>query len=344
MTVPGPSTRRAFAAAELAALLVIAAVVACVLLVAGDRARRAARLGEDTANLRQIGSATHAFGADKADLFWTFSWKKGESKSAYPDLNNAVSDLQAAANQAVDILRRVAGREDMPKIFNWVPHLGYSQLVLQDYLFEQGGLPSRTFISAADKNRLLWAGDPKGFDQNKFGPKQPFAGPENKRWPYSSSYQLATSFYDKGAVGQRISQGGMAHNLFLIPPVATLGGKAIADTAFPSHKVLLHDSFAWHFTRFGPKAAAPYCTLPEARLPMLFVDGGVRVMAAPASNKGWQPNTPGSANPSSIIYQPQTWEEPTPSGQPSQGTIGAYRWTRNYLAGRDFGGPEIGPP
>ena len=56
-------------------------------------------------------------------------------------------------------------------------------------------------------------------------------------------------------------------------------------------------------------------------------DGHAALMKTADANPGWQPNNPNSPNPTLI------------GGYP-----GAYRWTRSFLAGRDFGGPEIGPP
>ena len=339
---PGPRGR-AFALPETAALAALAAVVAAILAVCGDSARRAARLGEDQANLRQLGAVTAAFGSDNAGQLWTFTWKAGQNPSSYPDLQFSASDVEAGANQAVDILRRVAGREDIPKITSWFSHLLYSHLMLYEYLDLEGGVPSRAFISPGDANRLLWAGDPAGFDEGKFGLKQPTPSAANKRFPYSASYQLSTSFYDISAVNDRIYQSGV-HSAYITSTDTLLGGKLISATAFPSQKVLLHDPYAWHFGRYGPNNAYPFYAFKEARSPLLFVDGGVRVRATPTGNPGWLPINPSSPIPMTVSYAPATWEQPTVNGGSAQNATGYYRWTRNYIAGRDIGGPEIGPP
>ena len=338
-----PFGRSGFAVLEVVTVAALAVMVAALLLVAGDRSRRSARLGEDIADFRQIGGMTGAFAGDHTGLFWTFSWKKGDAKSKYGDLNNDPTDMTAAASQAVDILRRVAGREDIPKISNWFAHPFYSHLVLADYMQTGGGLPSRTFISSGDANRLLWAGDPQGFDQGKFGAQQPPPGSTNKRWPYSSSYEMTTAFFDKSAVGERISQAG-THATFLLPAAGDYGGKAIDATAFPSRKVLLHDGHARHFGRYGAKATQPFFSHPTARLPFLFVDASVVVHWTVRGNKGWRPNSPDSADPTAFYYEPQTWAPPTVSGGPVELVAGYMRWTRNFIAGRDFGGPEVGRP
>jgi hypothetical protein len=335
------SRDRGFAALEVVAAAGIAVVAAALVCVAGERTRRAARLGDDVEDLRRIGAMTGAFGGDRGGVFWTFGWKAGESKSIYPDLNNAATNLQAAANEAVDILRRVAGREDLPPISNWYPHLMYSHLVLEEYA--GGGLPSGLWISSADANRLAWAGDPEGFDAGEFGDDQPPPSASNKRWPYSGSYQLGTSFFDTSAPADRICQTAV-HTGFYFGTAAVAEGKAVADTAFPSQKVLLQDSHARHFGGYGPNAAPPFFAAPGARLPYLFVDGSVRVHATADGNKGWQPQNPLNTNPTVITYFPSSWEPPTVSGGSSEDFAGHARWTRGFLAGRDFGGPEAGTP
>lgn len=329
---------------EGAAIVVVAALLAALLLVMGGESRRQARLGEDIAKLRQFGAATGSYAADNADLFWSFSWKKGQSLSQYPDLNNAASDLQAGANQAVDILRRRAGREDIQPIPLWIPHWQFSYLALADHMLTP--LPDLGAVSAADERRTTWARNPKGFDAGLYppGPTSTSAPGTNngKRWPYSASFHTPTAFYDGSITPYRVSQAGV-HNLFSVPAEAQLGGRPVSECAFPSHKTHLHDSSARHF---GTRVA--YCTHDQARLSLLFVDGAVSVRAAKDSNPGWQPNSPAPGPPTQFNYQPDAWEPPTLSGTPAEPVIGRFRWTRgcpaNMLAGRDFGGPEVCPP
>ncbi len=80
----------------------------------------------------------------------------------------------------------------------------------------------------------------------------------------------------------------------------------------------------------------------EARLPILFADGSVRVKATGDSNEGWDPREPGSPLPTTYRYRGD-WEALPLSGNEEDIVIGHYRWTRAGLAGRDFGGPEIWP-
>lgn len=333
------SRRRGFTLTEIAMGLVVLAVLVAILVVAGDRTRRTAMLGEDLSNMRQIAALTGQYAADNQDLFWTFSWQGGETYgSKWPELNTAPSDLEAAANQAVVILRDSAGREDMPKIFGWYTYHMYSHLPLLQY----AGLefPNRLFVSAGDKARRLWASDPLGFDQGKFLPNQPPPTAEsNKRWPYSSSYQLATSFFDQALLqGNRVNQSGLPENQWFTPLGGDLRARTLSATKFPSLKSHLHDKFAWHF---GTTAADsllngefekgyPYFAEEHARLPILFVDGHAAVHRSGDANKGWVPTSPCPFKPTTIV-------------SPSSGKTvpGRYRWTRHFLDGADVSKPEI---
>ncbi len=333
----GPAQRlgrggRAFALVELVAALLIGVLIAAVLLPALERTRRLGRLGDDMAKLRRFGVVTAAYGVDNADVYWGFSWKKGIAYSPYPDLNNASTDLQAHANQAVHILRTRAGREDILPIPAWLSDIFYSHLVLAEY--ENRRLPDLDAVSSEDSYRLLWARDPAGFDAGIYQPSPAGGTNATKRWPYSASFQLPPAFFDGSSVGMRLAQAG-THTSYIVPN-GTLGGRPIADTAFPAHKVQLHDGGARHF---GPRTG--YCTHDEARLPLLFCDGSVSVRAAADANPGWGPNIPSSPDPTTYTYTPAPWEPPTYSGEPSEQVIGRFRWTRGGTFGRDYGGPEI---
>ncbi len=325
-------TRRGFTQIELVALVVVGGLLTALLITLGE-SRRQARLGEDMAKLRQIGAWTGHYAADNQDAYWTYSWKKGQSLSQWPDLNNATSDLQAAANQAVDILRRVAGQLDIQPIVAWIPHVLYSHLPLEDYL--KTGMPDLTFVSAADKFLYECARDPEFCQSCQMVPPPPGCGTNaGKRVPFGASFGISTAFYDGSDAANRISQGSQ-HNQYFVPN-GSLAGKPVSSVAFPSQKVHAHDGAARHF---GPRVS--HCAFPEMRLPLLFADGSVRVHASADANPGWHPNQPTAGTTTSYSYTPGVWEPPTPSGLPSElVTAGRYRWTRGFLDGRDFGGPE----
>jgi hypothetical protein len=325
---------RGFALVELGVVGVVAiAVAALLLLTAGDQ-RRLGRLGEDVGKLRHIGALTGQYAADHADRFWTFSWRKGDSLSQYPDLNNAPDDNQAAANQAVDILRRRAGREDIAPITAWSPYKIYSHLPLAEH---GGEIPDEIFISSMDGHRLKWARDPFGFDAGAYTPAPSTMGTNSgKRWPYGGSFQVSAAFFDKSTPPNRMYQGG-THNNLVVPSGAVFGGRLLAEVAHPSHKAHLSDTHGRHFG-----AAHPFATHREARLPFLFCDGSVLVRSAAEANLGWTPNTPTSGGGTSFLYSPEAWEPATFSGSGGDFVEGRFLWTRGTatesgIKGRDFG-------
>jgi len=298
----------------------VLAVVAALLAVGASDSRRRAGLGASEENLHRISRVTTSFAGDNAELYWAFSWKKGESNSQYPDLNNAVTDNEAHANQAVDILRRRAD-PNFPKQNNWIADVFYSTLVLADYLDQ--GLPSGMVVSPADGQLRGWQIDPKSAP--------------NVRLPYSSSYELPTSFYDKSNSPSRISQASN-HATFYIPGDCTLGARSSAEVSYPSQKVHVYDRYQRHFgSRVG------FCAYKEVRLPLLFADGAVDVRKTGDGNQGWQPNSPTNPQPTIYYYEPLGYEPPTLGGGPNELVYGYLRWTRQGIGGRDFGGPEVGP-
>src|SRR5690606_35072698 len=119
----------------------------------------------------------------------------------------ASTDVAAAADQAIYIIRTRTGREDIERItgMNWVPHILYSHLVLQDYLAAR--LPEPMAVCPDDIWRARWARDVPGFEQNIYEPYQPDATvPNNMRWAYSSSYQVVPAAYARGRPGNRLHQ------------------------------------------------------------------------------------------------------------------------------------------
>ncbi|MFM9996168.1 MAG: type II secretion system protein [Phycisphaerales bacterium] len=340
----GAPARAGFTLIELLVVIAIIALLIGILLPALGEARRAARVAIDLSKLKQLSTATNSYAADYQDKLFSFTWRKGYNQSDYAPLNAqaAGSDVQAAAAQAVEILRKRADRTDIEPIPNWIPHVMYSHLVLQDYLGQM--LPDRLVVSTGDQNRLLWQTDPRGFDQGLFQPAPTGAAAPGtnagRRWPYSSSFQVTTSSYDMSRVGARLQQVGNAHNTYTIPNAAqlVLGKNKLADTAYPSQKVHMHDQHARHFGK-----VQSFFGYPQARVCMSFMDNSCSVRLTADANRGWQPNNPTAMNAAtSFIYQPDVWEPPTHNGAVTEPMpYGYYRWTRGFNIGIDFRGVEI---
>jgi len=325
-----------FVLVEAAAAVLVCCLVISVLLVSATRSRRLARLGEDLAHLRQIGQLTGAYGKDNADRYWTFSWTTGPapinpSDPAAAGLTMAFSDVQAASNQFVYLLRTRGNRPQMPAFDGFLPHLGYSHLCLADYA--GASFPWRTAVSSEDRNRLLWAADPFGYDQGQYNPNLGFSPSPSLNWrhPYSASLRISSAFFDKSPVGSRIEPGSTTGTL-LVPSGASLGPTLMTSVAHPSLKVHINDYLGRHF---GPRV--PWSTANEAYLPFLMCDDTVDAKAAKSANPGCNPNT---GSPIAMTYAP-TAIDPPATGANAGPMPGRFLYTRKLLAGRDFGGPEV---
>jgi len=339
---------RGFTLIELLVVISIIALLIGILLPALGEARRSGRLAVSSSNLKQLGVATAGYAADYKDRIPAFTWTGGESY-LYASAGGGESvvtpdnDLEAAVFQAVDIIRRRADRPDFSEPSNWIPHVLYTHLVLQDYLAAR--LPEKLVVNPEDRNRLNWQIDPQDkFDEGFWLPLQPEPSNDNQRWPYSSSYQFVPATYDlgqsvKGDV-DRISQGN-GHNLYAIPPGVRLGGAKLGDVAQPSGKVQMHDSHARHFG-----SDQMFYAYRQARQPLLMFDGAVGVRVTQDGNPGWDPTDPTDPQPLKFFYKPEAWEPPALVGQVGGGVWdlmegGWYRWTRLGLRGIDYGGSEV---
>lgn len=313
---------RGFVLAEALATIGLLVVLVALLAVATSDTRRRSQLAGTVGNLRQIGAGHAAFASDNDNKVCTFQ----------------SATLEAAQVEAVEILRRLSGRPNLPPITSWVPHILYSHLVLQDYLGQP--IPSKLFTSPGDTTRLAWQRDPLNIDNL---PNRPLGGSPstNYRWPYSSSYELGPAFYapDRSVGQQQTISQSTGHNLYIVPPGVVFGNRRFSEVSFPANKAFMWES---HQRFFGPRQ--PYFGLPEARVPMLMADLSVGVRCTQDSNRGFQPNSPQSLSPTIYTYQPDTgWEPPVMANPPGSGDVvqGVYRWTRAGLPGRDFGGPEV---
>jgi prepilin-type N-terminal cleavage/methylation domain-containing protein len=335
----------AFTLIELLVVIAIVALLVGILLPALSQARKSGRLTLCQGNLRQMGTAFATYGSDANQRAPSFSWRQDEGSSddgafvpPYAD------DLQAASRQAIWIIQNRAERPDIGPVESWIPHVIYSHLILNDYL--QQRLPEQMVACPEDKLRLLWQeavrGKPPAEARAAFLAIPLTQRPDGdangvQRVPYSSSYSLIASEYSLDQrVGAQLTVQSALVNHYSYYVNGPLGRRTQEEIAFPSSKVLMHDSFARHS---GKREL--WHAYPEASLPLLFADASVRVEKTGDANRGFYPNVPLVDLPLRYNYVPRLYEPPTRSGAALELMTGYYDWCRAGLKGIDYGAGEV---
>ncbi|MGQ0629385.1 MAG: type II secretion system protein [Phycisphaerales bacterium] len=338
--------RHAFTIIELLMVIAIIALLVSILLPALGEAKRSARMALNTSNMKQFGSATQSYGADFRDSIWAFNWRAGTNygprSGAAPVTYTSVNDVDAAAQQAVDIIRRRSEPQwlTFPLQAAWIPHIFYTHLVVMDYLAAR--LPEPIIRSPFDRIRHTWAEalwDDPANPQNvpaRFGLPQ-------ERWPYSSSYETAPASYSPDRWN---SDGGSLMNMpgewgvYLYNSGTSgryrLGGRKVSDVAYPSNKVHQYENVMRHEGKIER-----YWTHWKARVTVLNFDASVKVLATVDANEGGHLLSTNQGQRAPIRYTvmgaPDRSFPRWADGESTLTQPARYRWTVGGLRGADHG-------
>ncbi len=319
---------RAFTLIELLVVIAILALLVGILLPAIAEARKVGRRVQCESNLRQFGIAVNGYASDFQDRIASFTEGSG---------------VAGAAEQAWNILKELTGN---PNHFQnppaaWIPHILYSHLVLNAYL--QQRLPERMVACTEDRLRLRWQDNYENFESAFIAPieRPTGTGPEVRRWPFSSSYQIVPAAFAPADSGDGVYQPiGGEHNRY-VTTATNLGTRKLGDVSFTAQKVLYFDGQSRHFAK-----RQQFYAYESSRAPILFFDGSVRTVRTGDCNKGFYPPNPTNMTQfTRVMYTPDgglnSWESLPLNGQATQLVTSYYQWTRAGLKGVDVGGGEV---
>lgn len=346
-----PHRARAFTLIELLLVIVIIALLVGILLPALASARETARVAVCMAGQKQQITGLLNYTTDTKAFLPMYSWTRfnWNQYSEFADLGNPGTDVQAAADQAVTIVRKNLGytAAQQPRVTNRMLQRNFSYLPAFSGGYFGDRLPEPGVICPKERDALVWQRQRNLPDPTvgTFLANNTFEPAAYKKFlPYWTTYQMVPNTWSPerpSVAGEQIisqASGGQGnHLLYASPNTARFTNRRIDYVQFPSQKVWLFDLYDRH----SSARREFFYASPQAKQPLAFFDGQVSMRETRKANRGWNPLTPQSANPTTYLYFPQAHEPRTVSGNASETVTGYYRWTRSGLRGVDYGGGEI---
>jgi prepilin-type N-terminal cleavage/methylation domain-containing protein len=353
----GRRSVRGFTLIELLVVIAIIALLIGILLPTLAEARKIAKLLICQSNMSNNTKGAFSYAAEFKDTLFSLQSYRGKTKVWDTNGLNitvtyaatAEAERQSAADDAVNIMKRRGVVIDRITAA-WIAPVLYNHLKLQDFLAQS--LPTKVVACSEDRSLLEWQKDPQNYRTLGF-PVPDSSGNANwdRRWPYSSSYQSQTSWwasdYDTPAdaawyfttANTYTSRGGGQSG-----PNPDIGRRLLSDVRFPGEKIKDFDRESRHYTK-----KSFYWNYDDARQPLSFFDGSVRVKITGDANRGWDWGTTASMRNMSASYDytynnqdATNWLPALRDGSRGSATFSAayFATTRGGLQGVDYGAAE----
>lgn len=349
--------RSAFTLIELLLVVSIIALLIAILLPALGGARKAARTAACMSNMRQLAVADGSYAADARGYITTFGAREGKwgTPPDEPDLGNTANTrrMDVHADQAVYIARKLSGytQAEQPKAYGRVYNRHYWPLLLiYGGYYGDGNAFDEGPVCPEDRNPLLWrrnhsTANIMGYVAAGTTPQDTTNPAVQLMFRYWSSYQAVPASYSadwkKGARVTFYQDTGNHHTFFLNADNASfcvMGERRVDEVTFPTQNVRAFDIYDRH----GYKRPIWFAYV-QARQPLSFFDGSVRMMLSNDSELGGNPNLgPLVSTPTLHKYRPSTgWPNYDPDPVFSARNVGddvygRFRWTFKGLQGIDF--------